>query len=58
MLLAWLGRRHGEPKASSAAEKMLAAVDRIVTADRHVTRDLGGTAGTRDMGDAIAEAAA
>src|SRR5499433_1041234 len=58
MLLAWLGRKHGEPKASSAAEKMLAAVDRIVTAGRHVTRDLGGTAGTRDMGDAIAEATA
>ena len=58
MLLAWLGRKHGEPKASSAAEKMLAAVDRIVTAGRHVTRDLGGTAGTRGMGDAIAEATA
>jgi 3-isopropylmalate dehydrogenase len=58
MLLAWLGRRHDEPKASAAAAKMLAAVDRIVTAGKHVTRDLGGTAGTKDMGDAIAEAVA
>jgi 3-isopropylmalate dehydrogenase len=58
MLLGWLGRKHNEPKASAAADKMLAAVDRIVTAGKHVTRDLGGTAGTKDMGDAIAEAVA
>jgi 3-isopropylmalate dehydrogenase len=56
MLLGWLGRKHAEPKASAAADKMLAAVDRIVVEGKHVTRDLGGTAGTRDMGDAIAAA--
>ncbi|HEX7970231.1 MAG TPA: isocitrate/isopropylmalate dehydrogenase family protein, partial [Stellaceae bacterium] len=58
MLLAWLGRKHGEPKASAAADKMLAAVDKIVTGGKHVTKDLGGKASTQDMGSAIAEAIA
>jgi 3-isopropylmalate dehydrogenase len=58
MLLAWLGRKHGEPKASAAADKMQAAVDRIVTEGKHVTKDLGGKASTQDMGSAIAEAVA
>ena len=56
MLLAWLGRKHGEPKAVAAADKMLAAIDRVVTTGKQVTRDLGGTASTREMGDAIAQA--
>jgi 3-isopropylmalate dehydrogenase len=56
MLLAWLGRKHAEPKAVAAADSMLAAVERIMTEGRHVTKDLGGTAGTRQMGDAIAAA--
>jgi 3-isopropylmalate dehydrogenase len=56
MLLAWLGRKHKEPKATAAADKMLAAVDKIVTEAKHVTKDLGGSASTQAMGDAIAAA--
>jgi 3-isopropylmalate dehydrogenase len=54
MLLAWLGRRHGEPKAIAAAEAILDAVTRVIAERKQLTRDLGGTAGTREMGDAIA----
>jgi 3-isopropylmalate dehydrogenase len=54
MLLAWLGRRHGEPKATAAAEAILDAVTRVIAERKQLTRDLGGTAGTREMGDAIA----
>jgi len=56
MLLAWLGRKRGEPKAIAAADKMQTALDRIVTEAKHVTRDIGGKASTQEMGDAIAAA--
>ena len=56
MLMAWLGRKHKEPKATAAAEKMQVAVDKIVTEANYVTKDLGGNASTRAMGDAIAAA--
>jgi 3-isopropylmalate dehydrogenase len=56
MLLAWLGRRHGEPKATAAAEAILDAVTRVIAERKHLTRDLGGTAGTKEMGDAIVRA--
>lgn len=56
MLMAWLGRKHKEPKATAAAEKMLAAVDKIVIDGKQVTKDLGGSASTQAMGDAIAAA--
>jgi 3-isopropylmalate dehydrogenase len=56
MLLAWLGRRHGEPKATAAADRIQAAVDRIMIEAKHLTTDLGGKASTQEMGDAIAAA--
>ncbi|MGH6789653.1 MAG: isocitrate/isopropylmalate dehydrogenase family protein [Pseudolabrys sp.] len=56
MLMAWLGRKKREPKAIAAAERLQAAIDRTVTEGKHLTRDLGGSASTRDMGDAIAAA--
>jgi isocitrate/isopropylmalate dehydrogenase len=54
MLLAWLGRKRGEPKAAAAASHILAAVDQIVAEAKYLTRDLGGKASTQEMGDAIA----
>jgi len=54
MLLAWLGRKHDEPRASAAAERIHGAVTRVIAEGKHLTRDLGGTAGTREMGDTIA----
>jgi 3-isopropylmalate dehydrogenase len=56
MLLAWLGRKRKEPKATAAADRILAAVGRVIADARHLTRDLGGHASTTDMGDAIAAA--
>jgi 3-isopropylmalate dehydrogenase len=58
MLLDWLALRRDEPKAAAAARLIDAAVERVVAEGRHLTRDLGGSAGTREMGDAIAEAVA
>jgi 3-isopropylmalate dehydrogenase len=56
MLLDWLGRKHAEPKAVQAAERIGAAVDDVIAQAKHLTPDLGGTAGTREMGDVIASA--
>jgi 3-isopropylmalate dehydrogenase len=54
MLLAWLGRKRSEPKATAAASKIQAAVNQIVTEAKYLTKDLGGKASTREMGDAVA----
>jgi 3-isopropylmalate dehydrogenase len=56
MLMAWLGRKHKEPKAAAAAELMQGAVTRVIADGKHLTRDLGGNASTTEMGDAIAAA--
>src|SRR5262249_24963463 len=56
MLIGWLGRKHGNERATAAADKMLVAVSHVVTQGKHVTRDLSGKASTQEMGDAIAEA--
>ena len=56
MLMGWLGRKHANAQATAAAEKVLAAVEQVVTQGKNVTRDLGGTASTQQMGDAIAAA--
>jgi 3-isopropylmalate dehydrogenase len=56
MLLAWLGRRHREPQATAAADRIQGAVDRIMMEGKHLTADLGGKASTQEMGDAIAAA--
>src|SRR5258708_3097886 len=53
LLLAWLGRKHNEPKAAAAATRIQAAVDTVIAERKHLTRDLGGQAGTTEMGDAI-----
>jgi len=54
MLFEWLGRKRREPKATQAAKLIDAAVDRIIAEAKHLTPDLGGRAGTTEMGDAIA----
>ncbi|HET9902618.1 MAG TPA: isocitrate/isopropylmalate family dehydrogenase [Xanthobacteraceae bacterium] len=58
MLLAWLGRKHKEPKATEAADRIAAAVAKVMSEGKHLTRDLGGSASTQQMGDAVAEAVA
>jgi 3-isopropylmalate dehydrogenase len=56
MLLAWLGRKRSEPRATAAASRIQAAVNTVIAEGKHLTRDVGGQASTRDMGDAIAAA--
>jgi 3-isopropylmalate dehydrogenase len=56
MLMAWLGRKRGEPRATAAAQHMAAAVEHVMAEAKHLTVDLGGTANTQQMGDAIAAA--
>jgi 3-isopropylmalate dehydrogenase len=56
MLFEWLGRKRTEPKATAAAQRIDAAVDKVIAEAKHLTRDLGGAAGTSEMGDAIAAA--
>ena len=54
MLLAWLGHKHNEPRAVSAAELMEAAMESVIREVRWLTGDLGGKASTTEMGDAVA----
>jgi 3-isopropylmalate dehydrogenase len=56
MLLDWLGRKHQNAKATEAAARIRAAVEKIVVDGKHLTKDLGGSASTQTMGDAIAAA--
>ena len=56
MLFEWLGRKRGEPRAIEAARRIEAAVDKVIAEAQHLTGDLGGKAGTTQMGDAIAAA--
>jgi 3-isopropylmalate dehydrogenase len=56
MLMEWLGRKHNEPKAVSAGQMIDAAVAKVIAAAKHLTADLGGSASTSDMGDAIVAA--
>jgi len=56
MLFEWLGRTRNDPKATAAAKLMDAAVDKVVAEGKNLTGDLGGKAGTKEMGDAIVAA--
>jgi 3-isopropylmalate dehydrogenase len=56
MLLEWLGAKHGEEPLISAARRIGAAVEYVIAEAKHLTRDLGGEAGTEEMGVAIAAA--
>ena len=56
MLLDWLGRERGEERAVTAAKRIDAAVERVIAEGKALTPDLGGTASTTRMGDAIAAA--
>lgn len=56
MLLEWLGGKHGEPKAVEAAGFIEAAMDAVIAGREQLTVDLGGSAGTMQMGDAVAAA--
>jgi len=56
MLFEWLATRRNEPKALVAARLIGAAMDKVIAEAKHLTADLGGTASTSEMGDAVARA--
>ena len=56
MLLEWLGRKRSEPKAVEAAKLIEQAMDQVIAQAKHLTADLGGTASTTQMGDAVVAA--
>jgi 3-isopropylmalate dehydrogenase len=53
MLLEWLGRKRGIAAAVDAARRIDAAMDRVIAEAKCLTGDLGGTASTTAMGDAV-----
>ncbi len=56
MLLQWLAVRHDQPRAAAAAAMIEGAVERVLADRNRLTRDLGGSASTAEMGDAVAAA--
>ena len=56
LLFEWFARKQREPKAAEAARLIDRAVDRVIAEEKVLTADLGGKAGTTEMGDAIAAA--
>ena len=56
MLLEWLGRKRNDAKAIEAAALMARAMGKVIAEQKQLTPDLGGTASTTQMGDAVAAA--
>jgi 3-isopropylmalate dehydrogenase len=56
MLFEWLSRKYQEPKAAEAAARIDRAMAEVITEAKVLTGDLGGTASTGEMGDAVAGA--
>lgn len=53
MLLQWLGDRRGDAAAKGAAERIEGAVATVLARGNVITRDIGGDATTREVGDAV-----
>ncbi len=56
MLFDWLATRHAQPRAAEAARLVDRAMEETLARARHLTPDLGGSASTSQMGDAVAAA--
>ena len=56
MMLDWLGERHADPLAARAARRVEAAVAAVLADGRTLPADLGGRAGTDEVGDAVVRA--
>jgi 3-isopropylmalate dehydrogenase len=55
LLLDWLGNKHDDPSAKAAAARIERAVNQTLQEGKILTRDIGGTAKTYEVGNAIAE---
>jgi 3-isopropylmalate dehydrogenase len=56
MLLAWLGERCQDARATAAAAAIETALDRVIARPDGRTRDLGGTLGTDAFAAQVAKA--
>ena len=56
MLLEWLGRKRGDAQAVEAARLMDVAMEKVIAEAKCLTPDLGGTASTTQMGNAVVAA--
>lgn len=56
MMLRWLADRHGDGDLAAAAGRIDAAVEHVLASGAAVPRDLGGTASTKAMTEAILRA--
>ncbi|MEK6665512.1 MAG: isocitrate/isopropylmalate family dehydrogenase [candidate division NC10 bacterium] len=55
-LLRWLGGRHADAATTRAAERIEKAVGAVLAKGHAKTWDIGGTAATREVGDAVLSA--
>ena len=53
LLLAWHGRKRGEPSFKEAAAAIETGIERAIAAGE-ITRDIGGRLGTKETGEALA----
>jgi 3-isopropylmalate dehydrogenase len=58
MLFDWLGMKKREPRALEAGKVIERAMEQVIAEGRFLTADLGGSARTTEMGDAVARAIA
>ena len=58
MLLSWLGNKKSDPEAVQAARDIESGMEAILCNPRDVTPDLGGSARTPEMADALCKAIA
>jgi 3-isopropylmalate dehydrogenase len=56
MMFDWLGERHGDDDATAAGEQIEQAVCRVLAAGETLTGDLGGSASTSEVADAVVSA--
>jgi 3-isopropylmalate dehydrogenase len=55
MMMRWLGEKYGDVSATAAAQRIEEAVKTVLGRGRELTFDLGGKAGTSDVGDELAQ---
>ena len=56
MMLIWLGEKHGDASATGAGRRIEQAVEKALASGAALSSDLGGTAGTLAVGEAVAQA--
>jgi 3-isopropylmalate dehydrogenase len=56
LLLEWLGQKYSEPTAVAAAQFIDTAMAKVIADGRFLTVDIGGSASTSEMGDAVVAA--